>query len=208
MALDTKQERGSTLLVTAPWRPWLSEPSGTIDIHSRLSLLKFSSDDTVTAITTNPQTVTTAGDWTLDLTGVVTVTFTNCKSAEGNKVGSDNGGGAASFAFRITNTGGATQLNIHNPAGGSEEDWTATLIGGTLSGQALGIFSGSNGVNGGGGGSLNGDAGSWLTSITTGTDNSVTGAGAAGQFTVSWTVSGGAAILNTDHLDLGLGLNL
>lgn len=39
--LDTKQKRGSVMLVGSPMRPWLSEPSGTSDVGGRLSLLRY-----------------------------------------------------------------------------------------------------------------------------------------------------------------------
>lgn len=41
MAIDSKQKRGSLIGHGMPWRSWLSEPSGTIGVGSRLSLLKY-----------------------------------------------------------------------------------------------------------------------------------------------------------------------
>lgn len=38
MALDTKQKRGSALLMGQPWRGWLAEPSGALPVASRISL--------------------------------------------------------------------------------------------------------------------------------------------------------------------------
>lgn len=41
MAIDSKQKRGSAIGVGLPFRQWLSEPSGALDVDDRLSLLKW-----------------------------------------------------------------------------------------------------------------------------------------------------------------------
>lgn len=38
MALDSKQKRGSAMLLGQPWRGWLAEPTGTVTSASRISL--------------------------------------------------------------------------------------------------------------------------------------------------------------------------
>jgi len=43
MALDTKQKRGSVLGLSLPWRTWQVEPSGTLGVGNRQSLLKLGS---------------------------------------------------------------------------------------------------------------------------------------------------------------------
>lgn len=41
MALNTKQRRGSAIGVSLPFRQWLAEPSGSLPLASRLSLLRY-----------------------------------------------------------------------------------------------------------------------------------------------------------------------
>lgn len=43
MALDTAQKRGAAMGISLPFRPWLTEPTGALDVTARLSLLRFSS---------------------------------------------------------------------------------------------------------------------------------------------------------------------
>ena len=43
MALDSKQKRGSAMLVGMPFRTWLTEPTGTVSVGPRLSLLRLCS---------------------------------------------------------------------------------------------------------------------------------------------------------------------
>lgn len=41
MALDTKTKRGSAMGMTLPYRPWLTEPDGTLAVDDRVALLKL-----------------------------------------------------------------------------------------------------------------------------------------------------------------------
>jgi hypothetical protein len=41
MALDSKNKRGSAMLLTIPFRQWLAEPDGTLAVEDRMSLLKL-----------------------------------------------------------------------------------------------------------------------------------------------------------------------
>lgn len=50
MALDTKHKRGSAMIIGMPFRPWLSEPAGTIGGSQRLSLLRFCGSTTAVII--------------------------------------------------------------------------------------------------------------------------------------------------------------
>jgi hypothetical protein len=43
MSLDSKQKRGSAMLVSMPFRSWLAEPDGVLASTDRLSLLKLCS---------------------------------------------------------------------------------------------------------------------------------------------------------------------
>lgn len=48
MSLDSKQKRGSAMLVGMPFRTWLTEPTGTVSVGPRLSLLRLCSAVTPT----------------------------------------------------------------------------------------------------------------------------------------------------------------
>lgn len=52
MALDSENKRGSAMLLTLPYRPWLAEPDGTLDSADRVSLLKLCSAVTPTSSAT------------------------------------------------------------------------------------------------------------------------------------------------------------
>lgn len=41
MSLNTYQKRGSVINLGVPGRPWISSPSGSITLSSRLSILGF-----------------------------------------------------------------------------------------------------------------------------------------------------------------------
>lgn len=41
MSLATKNQRGSAINVGMPWRQWLAEPDGVLDLGDRFSILKY-----------------------------------------------------------------------------------------------------------------------------------------------------------------------
>ena len=48
MALDSAQKRGSAISLADPFRTWLTEPTGTVSVGPRLSLLRLCSAVTPT----------------------------------------------------------------------------------------------------------------------------------------------------------------
>ena len=120
--------------------------------------------------------------------GLTNVTFSG-RSADGSKVGEVNGGAGCEFSGTANIAAIADSLVLTVPAAGSEESLSFTS-----DGDGLTALSGNNGdtfvaEDFGEGGEIDADSFGWLTLVISGTDQSVTGAGTDGSFTLSWSTT-------------------
>ena len=107
MALDSKQKRGSTANLGAPWRSWAAEPDGTVDVTARASIVHLSSASFV-VIVSGALAATETGSDVFASAGDVVVTGSMAATETGADVFAGSGAGMATGSLAATETGADT----------------------------------------------------------------------------------------------------
>lgn len=68
--LDTKQKRGAAMLVSAPYRPWLSEPGDMVTATIRVVLLHFAAVAAAEVVVAVTRGCVTIGDGLLNAVAI------------------------------------------------------------------------------------------------------------------------------------------